>query len=236
MDNEEIPNTSPNIPTQGQGMEPWSPPEDSLTINPTTTPDSVNNFLNEQGQGISFNLDNIYDSTPVYDSTPDTEVKVEIRYIYSDRQLEDIISNVGGDVVTWELKYDRHGQPNGNATITYSNHRNATHALNSRIWEENDLDIKSTQLGQQRWPRNDTRLSPVGSLDTAEDEEQQSTDPPLTTQPHTQLGRRGDHIHLTTPTILEQTESNTTNTTTATANTRTPREPTATPYTPHHPT
>ena len=184
-------------------MEPWSPPEDSLTINPTTTPDSVSNFLNEQGHGISFNLDNIYDSTP------DTEVKVEIRYIHSDRQLEDIISNVGGDVVTWELKYDRHKQPNGNATITYGNQQDALHALNSRIWEENDLEIKSTQLGQQRWPRNDTRLSPVGSLDTAEDEKQQSTDPPPTTQPHTQLGRRSDHIHLTTPTILEQTESNT---------------------------
>jgi hypothetical protein len=100
MDNDEISNTLPNIPTQG--MEPWSTPEDSFTINPTTTPDSVSNFINEQGHGISFNLDNIYGSTP------DTEVKVEIRYIHSDRQLEDIISNVGGDVVTWELKYDRH--------------------------------------------------------------------------------------------------------------------------------
>jgi hypothetical protein len=207
--------------TTMHGTDPWSP-ESLLEIKPKATPDSVNNFMDRQAHEMS------YDFNDIYNSTPDTEVQVEIRYIYTE-----ILSIVGGDVVKQQLKYNWQGQPNGNATVTFGNQQDATTALNSRIWEENDLEIKSTQLGQKLWPRNDTRSSPVGSFDTAADEQQQSTDPPPTAQLHTQLGMRSKHIHLTTPTILEQTESNTTNTTTANNSTRTPRDPTATPYTPH---
>jgi hypothetical protein len=136
--------------TPTQGIHPWSP-DDPFAINPTATPESVTNFMDRQSQGMSFDID------AAYNSTPETEVQVEIRYIYTDTALSDILAMVEGDVIKQQIKVDRRKQPNGNATITFGNQQDAINALNSRIWEDNGFEIKSSQLGQRRWKQDGTR-------------------------------------------------------------------------------